>query len=85
MNSQFNRESAVYVSPQSGFLNGQHLRIVSSTGSVELAAMHDARLRRDCLLIYSGTPGVNNLTPSLLSYDGENAVYQENKVKVEIC
>ncbi len=85
LNSQFDRDSVVYVSPHSGFLNTQLLRIVSVTGSVELTAMHDTRLRNDCVLIYSGTPGVNHLTPALLSYEGENAVYQENKVRVEIC
>lgn len=85
LNSQFNRESVAHVSPQSGFLDGQRLRIVSTTGSVELTARHDTRVRSDCVLIYSGTPGVNYLTPSLLSYEGENAIYQENKVRVEIC
>lgn len=85
LNSQFTRDSYVYVHPQTGFLDGQLLRILSETGAVELIARHDARLRLDCLLIYSGTPGVNHLTPARLSFEGENAIYQENKVKVEIC
>ncbi len=85
LNSQFKREECVYVSPQTGFLDGQLLRIISQNGSVELVARHNGRLRSDCLLIYSGTPGVNRLTTSSLSYEGENAAYQENKVKVEVC
>jgi anaerobic selenocysteine-containing dehydrogenase len=85
LNSQFRREECVYVSPQTGFLDGQLLRIISQNGSVELVARHSTRLRSDCLLIYSGTPGVNLLTTSKLSYEGENATYQENKVKVEVC
>ena len=85
LNSQFRREECVYVSPQTGFLDGQLLRIISQNGSVELVARHSTRLRNDCLLIYSGTPGVNLLTASKLSYEGENATYQENKVKVEVC
>jgi len=85
LNSQFGREKNVYVHPQMGYLEGQRLRIVSKNGSVELEAVHDERLRPDSVLIYSGTEGVNNLTTSKLSYDGDNAAYQENKVKVEIC
>ncbi|RLA68851.1 MAG: molybdopterin oxidoreductase, partial [Epsilonproteobacteria bacterium] len=85
LNSQFERENSVHIHPQTGYLEGQRLRIVSPNGSVELDAVHDARLRVDCILIYSGTSGVNNLTSSKLSYEGENAAYQENKVKVEIC
>ncbi|OQX58415.1 MAG: molybdopterin oxidoreductase, partial [Helicobacteraceae bacterium 4484_230] len=56
LNSQFKREECVYVSPQTGFLDGQLLRIISQNGSVELVARHNGRLRSDCLLIYSGTP-----------------------------
>lgn len=85
LNSQFANEQHVYVHPQTGFLDGQLLRIVSETGSVELTAKYDSRLRNDCVLIYSGTTGVNYLTPAKLSYEGENAIYEENKVKVEIC
>ncbi|RLA70811.1 MAG: molybdopterin oxidoreductase, partial [Epsilonproteobacteria bacterium] len=85
LNSQFGREKNVYVHPQMGYLEGQRLRIISKNGSVELEAVHDERLRPDSVLIYSGTEGVNNLTTSKLSYDGDNAAYQENKVKVEIC
>lgn len=85
LNSQFHTDEFVYVHPQTGFLDGQRLRILSASGQVELTARHDARLRLDCVLVYSGTPGVNFLTPAKLSYEGENATYQENKVKVEIC
>ncbi len=85
LNSQFTNEPYVHVHPQTGFLDSQQLRIISDTGSVELTARHDVRVRQDCLLIYSGTPGVNYLTPAKLSYEGENAIYQDNKVKVEIC
>jgi anaerobic selenocysteine-containing dehydrogenase len=85
LNSQFKRESQVYVHPSLGYLEGQRLRIVSQNGSVELEAKFNERLRSDCVLIYSGTPGVNRLSSSKLSYEGANAAYQENKIKVEIC
>lgn len=85
LNSQFHRSSGIYLHPQCGFESGERVRVTSKTGSTQLLVFYDEHLRRDCAIIYAGTPGVNNLTPSLLSYDGENAVYQENKIKVEKC
>jgi len=40
----------------------------------------DDRLRPDCVLIPAGTPGVNRLTPPMLSGEGDGACYQEVKV-----
>lgn len=85
LNSQFERESHVYMHPACGFEEGTRLRLRSETGSVTLPLRHDARLQEDCVLIYSGTPGVNNLTPAVLSFEGKNACYQANKIKVEVC
>jgi anaerobic selenocysteine-containing dehydrogenase len=85
LNSQFNRESKVFLHPDAGYDEGARLRVSSPEGSLELEAAHDKRLRKDCVLIYSGTPGVNSLTSAKLSYEGKNAAYQENKVKVEAC
>ena len=85
LNSQFNREECIYVHPSLGYIDGQRVRVISDNGSVELDVKFDDSLRSDCVLIYSATPGVNRLTSSKLSYDGLNASYQENKVKVEIC
>ncbi|MFA6628882.1 MAG: molybdopterin-dependent oxidoreductase [Sulfuricurvum sp.] len=82
LNSQFHRPSGVYFHPEAGFEAGESVLLASSVGSVEMEVRHDERLRQDCLLIYSGTPEVNVLTPPLLSYEGENAVYQEFKIKV---
>lgn len=85
LNSQFRRPSRVYLHSACGFREGETVEIFSSSGSVRMEVKYDDRLRHDCVLIYSGTPGVNNLTPSIVSYDGMNAVYQENKVKVKKC
>jgi anaerobic selenocysteine-containing dehydrogenase len=85
LNSQFNRESKVFLHPEVGYEEGARLRVSSPEGSLELEAAYDERLRKDCVLIYSGTPGVNSLTSAKLSYEGKNAAYQENKVKVEAC
>lgn len=85
LNSQFFREKHVHVNPAMGYFEGQRLRLVSKNGSVELDVKLDENLRSDCVMVYSGTPGVNALTTSQLSYEGECASYQENKVKVEVC
>jgi anaerobic selenocysteine-containing dehydrogenase len=85
LNSQFHRESCVYLNPSMGYLEGQRVRIISNNGSVELDVKFNTALRHDCVLIYSGTPGVNRLSSSKLSHEGLNAAYQENKVKVEVC
>jgi anaerobic selenocysteine-containing dehydrogenase len=85
LNSQFHRSHGIYLHPQCGFTVGEVVTVVSKNGSVQLPVAHDERLRDDCALIYAGTPGLNNLTPSLLSYEGESAIYQENKIKVEKC
>lgn len=83
LNSQFNRPEGVYIHPEAGFEEGTRVRLSSPSGEVTMRVRLDERLRNDCILIYSGTPDANVLTPSLLSYEGESAVYQEHKIKVE--
>lgn len=85
LNSQFRREMHVYMHPDCAMAEETMVTVSSASGEVALPLRHDDRLRGDCVLIYAGTPGVNNLTPSVLSYEGKNAVYQQNKVKVEVC
>lgn len=85
LNSQFRRPSGVYLHPACGYAEGDTVEISSPSGSARMDVRYDERLRGDCILIYSGTPGVNRLTPSVLSYEGKSAVYQEHKVKVKKC
>lgn len=85
LNSQFRRSSGVYMHPECGYTEGMSVLLTSASGSVEMEVKFDDRLRKDCILIYSGTPGVNLLTPALVSYEGHSAVYQEHKIKVEKC
>ncbi|MDD5716765.1 MAG: molybdopterin-dependent oxidoreductase [Sulfuricurvum sp.] len=82
LNSQFKRSSGVYLHPDTGFQENETVLLSSLAGTVEMNVKHDERVRRDCVLIYSGTPDVNVLTPPYLSYEGESAVYQEIKIKV---
>ena len=82
LNSQFKRDNKVYLHPSLGFNDKEKVIISSTSGSVELSVKNNEDLREDCVLIYSGTQGVNNLTSSKHSYEGKNAIYQENKVEV---
>lgn len=83
LNSQFRRADFVSLHPGCGLAEGDNVTVSSANGKVSLRVVHDDRLRQDCALIYSGTPGVNRLTPSQMSREGESAVYQNNKVKVK--
>lgn len=83
LNSQFQREQKVYLHPSLGFVEDEEVTITSACGSVKLKVKLSYDLRQDCVLIYSGTTGVNNLTSSKHSLDGKCAIFQEEKVEVK--
>lgn len=83
LNSQFKRQEHVYLHSSLGFLEGDKVIISSVNGSVTLEVSISEDLRDDCVLIYSGTKGVNNLTSSLHSYEGKSAIFQENRVTIK--
>ena len=83
LNSQFERSEYLYIHSSVGLREGEVVRVVSENGSLELAVMINDNLREDTLLIYNATAGVNNLTSSKHSYEGKNAIYQENFVRIE--
>lgn len=85
LNSQFLREDSVYVNSAHGYKDDEYILITSSIGSVKLKVKNSDDMREDCVLIYSGTPGVNNLTNSKHSYDGKSSIYQEEKVTISKC
>jgi len=82
LNSQFKIEEFVYLHPSLGFLENEEVIISSACGSISLNVGLDSDIREDCVLIYSGTQGVNNLTTSRHSLDGKNAIFQENMVTI---
>jgi len=82
LNSQFNREEKVYLHSALGYKKDSEITISSSNGEVSLIVEHNDDLRQDCVLIYSGTKGVNNLTSSKHSLDAKSAIFQENRVKI---
>ena len=83
LNTQFKRENRVTLNPELGFKEGEAIRVSSPYGSIKLEAHLSTSIRKDCVLITNNTIGVNNLTPPILSNEGNNACYQEVKVEVE--
>lgn len=83
LNSQFKREESVYMHSEADYSEGESVIVASSVGSVTLRVKHNDALRMDTVLIYSGTKGVNNLTSSEVSWEGNSAVYQEEKVTIQ--
>jgi len=82
LNSQFKRDKYVYLNSSLGYEEDEEITISSSVGKVTLKVKYNNDLRDDCILIYSGTKGVNNLTSSQHSFDGKNAIYQELRVEI---
>ncbi len=83
LNSQFKRASFAHLPPCAGYSDGDSVMISSQYGQYEFKVKVDERLRDDSILIYSGTPGVNYLTPDKLSEEGESAIFQDVKVTLE--
>jgi len=82
LNSQFYRDDTVYLHSSLEFEENSLVTLSSEFGETILKVSYNDDLREDSILIYSGTKGVNNLTSSQHSYEGKNAIYQENRVKI---
>ncbi len=82
LNSQFKRDENVYIHSSHGLKDGDVTRVSSVNGSVELVVKVNNDIREDCVLIYSGTKGVNNLTSSEHTYEGKSAAFQEDRVQL---
>jgi len=83
LNSQFGRDENVYMHSSLGFGEGEEVVVSSVSGSVKLKVRHNDDLRNDCVLIYSGTRGVNNLTTSKHALYTKSAIFQENRVEIK--
>jgi anaerobic selenocysteine-containing dehydrogenase len=83
LNTQFKRDNKVYLHPTLGYEEGAEVKVVSECGEVVLDVVLSEDVRHNCLVVPSNTIGVNMLTPSLVSNEGESACYQEVKVTVE--
>jgi anaerobic selenocysteine-containing dehydrogenase len=82
LNSQFSRNDSVYLHSALGYEAESEVDISSKFGNICLKVQINDDLREDCVLIYSGTKGLNNLTSSKQSLDGKSAIFQEEKVEI---
>ena len=73
----------MYLHGSLGFGEGESVVVSSVSGSVKLKVKHNNDLREDCVLIYSGTRGVNNLTTSKHALYAKSAIFQENRVEIK--
>jgi anaerobic selenocysteine-containing dehydrogenase len=83
LNSQFVTNDYLYVPTSLGLKQEERVRLTNRYGSCVYSVMPSSMLRDDCLLLYSGAKNANMLTPNALSQEGECAIYQDMKVRLE--
>ncbi|RRS31191.1 MAG: molybdopterin oxidoreductase [Epsilonproteobacteria bacterium (ex Lamellibrachia satsuma)] len=83
LNTQFKRDNKVQIHPEEGYSEGERVAIRSEHGKYDFIIKLNEDIRPGCIVITSNTSGVNYLTPSILSEEGENACYQEVKVRID--
>jgi hypothetical protein len=82
LNTQFKRDNHITLHPSLGFIDGEEIEVSSRYGKYKFIAKNSLSMRIDTVLIYANTIGVNYLTPSILSDEGDNACYQEVKISL---
>ena len=83
LNTQFKRDNKVKLHPSLGYMEGEMVRITSEYGTVDLEVVLNEDLHLNCVVVTSNTLGLNILTPSIVSEEGENACYQEVEITVD--
>jgi anaerobic selenocysteine-containing dehydrogenase len=83
LNTQFRRSEIVTLHPNLGYKAGDKVALVTENGSLVLEVALSEDIRENCVLITNNTKGLNKLTPSLVSNEGESACYQEIKVEIK--
>ncbi|MBE0492236.1 MAG: molybdopterin-dependent oxidoreductase [Sulfurospirillum sp.] len=84
LNSQFQTHDALHVPPCLGLADDSIVQLSRGEFTCRYVVKNDARLRNDCVLLYSGARDANMLTPTRMSQEGEMAVFQEEKVKLKV-
>jgi anaerobic selenocysteine-containing dehydrogenase len=82
LNTQFVRDDRVQLHPDTGYEEGEEVILSSSYGEYRFRVHLNEDVRVNCAVVTNNTVGVNFLTPSILSEEGENACYQEVKVEI---
>ena len=83
LNTQFKRNEIVTLHPTLGFQEKEMVKLSTEYGELVLKVRLSEDVRENCILITNNTIGINRLTPSLVSNEGESACYQEVKVTIE--
>ena len=83
LNTQFKRNDKVVMNPVQGFNEGEKVKLVSPVGELVLEVALSEDVRANCVVVTNNTKGINILTPSLESNEGNGACFQEVKVTVE--
>ncbi len=82
LNTQFKRDNRIIIHPSLGFLDNEEIIALSKYGKHKFIVKNSISMRIDTALIYANSVGVNYLTPDILSEEGDNACYQEVKIKI---
>lgn len=83
LNTQFKRDNKVQIHPECGYSEGEKVLLCSDFGELELEVILNEDIRSNCVVVTNNTLGLNTLTPSMVSNEGESACYQEVKVTIE--
>lgn len=83
LNTQFKRETCVTVNSSLGFKEDDEVLVYSEYGEHNFTIKINDDMRDDTILIKANALGVNFLTPSIISEEGDSACYQEVKVKIK--
>jgi anaerobic selenocysteine-containing dehydrogenase len=83
LNTQFQRDEHITLHPSLGFEESETIKVFSQWGEQTFKVKNCENMRNDSVLITANAIGVNFLTPSIVSQEGNSACYQEVKVKLE--
>ena len=83
LNSSFFIDNTLYIPPLLGFEDGEKVEVKSDYAKAIFTIKIDKNLRNDTLMCYAGNRYYNLLTPSIVSNEGKNAVFQELKVFIK--
>lgn len=83
LGTQFVRSHIIRVPVGSGFENNETVLVKSPHGECRFEVLIDENLLPSSVVISAGTYGLNYLTPSAITQEGESPCYQD--VKVTLC
>ena len=83
LNSQFKYDEFAYVHPSLGYSNGDIVKISSEISTIEIKVKNDEKVFKKAILFYAGNKIVNSLIPDVWSNFGENASFQDVKLKID--